>query len=1180
MADGSLKWLAALGLLSVVDFFTSGGLLLGSILSTDNDTHLITKNYSFACVIIDLLIASTGRGLMLLTLSSILLYNRPSPRLAMSLVTTMVMLPFFLFALGIAKAIAIKLSCIGDDNALIITILSVSIALSLCEGLLAAAILARASYCIKPLNRRQSIVRTTAVTVDDEPDVDERTPLLVKNKSSTETTSITQMKGLIGVSESVIDNVANLPQRGPITVVLPRPEASPPVRKTSTRRRATRRVAPSRMPTSGTSGFLRDPKGRPVVPDERPDETEAESVGRKRMHIVNEMVTTEDRYIRVLDMIVEVFLKPLEAAATSGGSSRMSSDSIASFDWTKKSIAITKDQVRAIFLEVASIANLNHQFLEELDKRFCNWTTDATVGDVFLKYVRFFKVYVTFSNNFDVALSTINQCRKKSSFKQFLEQCLERPECQRLWLDDHLIGPIQRIPRYVMLLKDLLRRTPPDHPDFGLLREATESYSKLAKEINEAKGKAEQRLLTIQVQRMVKYLPPIQDPARLFKNDFPCSLLEQTYVPESAVPKNTVAMGNSVLMEVSDAVIYLFTDIVVVATHEQVNGLLGRTGEMLKQLGRQVEYDRPVEQTADGQVIHKYKFHSLCDLSQVKVSVISQEHATFRLQQADNVFFFRSPSLNEQQLLFQQLQDTRAKHVEMLARLPLHLCEEKQNLHKLLADLKMERRRSPRSKGGRPDSGVSEGGSSRRLRRKAQQAKRGSQRGTSMASSDGRQSPPSDASAFTTPQVSASDSSRPVSMALPAEIPIPPLPEPTSGAETSEDVAHKTPITSEALATDILTQSAAPTATGTESSSTPLADVAAEPRDAEEPSQTPEPLQQAGAEVATDQGTEQETEQQTEQQRVEFEEAAALQDEAAPAGNPDLAALSTAPADDDSLPSEALPVDQAAISTSPKRVVSSASSGGDGLRDNYFEVAADVLDDSADGGSNKPSPELTLSQQPMRAVSPLTSFEGMASVHQPTSAPASPVSATEAVHVPPADGSEAVDMAAGSRTASPEVALPEPEVVASVAAIEMEVDVDPDESVVEIDPDDNVVVSNTVEVAPEETEALVTSPSLVDPIEHMDAIQQDPAPIASEVISGTLDPASQDAETEQSLAEETDAAAQPSSEESCIPDLEAVEHRGQIEEEGVEEGQLVDQSKEGQADAVAADVLEGLQGLF
>jgi hypothetical protein len=64
MAAATFKWLAALGLLSIVDFFTSGGLLLGSLLSTDNDTHFITKNYSFACVIVDLLIVSAQNRIL------------------------------------------------------------------------------------------------------------------------------------------------------------------------------------------------------------------------------------------------------------------------------------------------------------------------------------------------------------------------------------------------------------------------------------------------------------------------------------------------------------------------------------------------------------------------------------------------------------------------------------------------------------------------------------------------------------------------------------------------------------------------------------------------------------------------------------------------------------------------------------------------------------------------------------------------------------------------------------------------------------------------------------------------------------------------------------------------------------------------------------------------------------
>eukprot|EP00730_Choanoeca_flexa_P018569 TRINITY_DN9035_c0_g1_i1.p2 TRINITY_DN9035_c0_g1~~TRINITY_DN9035_c0_g1_i1.p2 ORF type:complete len:309 (+),score=61.79 TRINITY_DN9035_c0_g1_i1:35-961(+) len=308
MAQSGFQWLLALGLLALIDFFTSGGLLLGSMLSTNDNKHQLFKDYAFSCVISDLLVASAARGLILFSVACVFSCASPSPTTTMLLLTVMIMLPFFVIGFGIAKAVSIRPSCIDDDNALIMTMLCLSLAFSFIEGLFCVIIMARSAYCVKPSPRRISIVRTTAIRVDEEPDVNERTPL-IRTRADTASsitqrkgligldapsTPLTQRKGLLGVDESVVDDLVHLPSRGPITVVLPRPDADPPVRKVSVHRRATRRVAPSRMPTSGTAGFLRDTKGRPVVPDERPDETEAESVGRKRMHIVNEMVVTED----------------------------------------------------------------------------------------------------------------------------------------------------------------------------------------------------------------------------------------------------------------------------------------------------------------------------------------------------------------------------------------------------------------------------------------------------------------------------------------------------------------------------------------------------------------------------------------------------------------------------------------------------------------------------------------------------------------------------------------------------------------------------------------------------------------------------------------------------------------------------------------------------------------------
>ena len=43
------------------------------------------------------------------------------------------------------------------------------------------------------------------------------------------------------------------------------------------------------------------------------------------------------------------------------------------------------------------------------------------------------------------------------------EQCQE--VCGSLTLQHHMLEPVQRVPRYEMLLKDYLKKLPPDHPD-------------------------------------------------------------------------------------------------------------------------------------------------------------------------------------------------------------------------------------------------------------------------------------------------------------------------------------------------------------------------------------------------------------------------------------------------------------------------------------------------------------------------------------------------------------------------------------------------------------------------------------------------------------------------------------------------------------------------------------------
>ena len=68
---------------------------------------------------------------------------------------------------------------------------------------------------------------------------------------------------------------------------------------------------------------------------------------------------------------------------------------------------------------------------------------------------------------------------------------------------------IQRIPRYVLLLEDLVRNTPSTHNDHASLTKAVSKVREMAEYVNSAKSKIErlQRGVAIQHQLGIKQIP-------------------------------------------------------------------------------------------------------------------------------------------------------------------------------------------------------------------------------------------------------------------------------------------------------------------------------------------------------------------------------------------------------------------------------------------------------------------------------------------------------------------------------------------------------------------------------------------------------------------------------------------------------------------------------------------------
>lgn len=67
------------------------------------------------------------------------------------------------------------------------------------------------------------------------------------------------------------------------------------------------------------------------------------------------------------------------------------------------------------------------------------------------------------------------------------------PDLRSLTLEDLLMMPIQRMPRYELLLHSMLKSTPPSHPDHALLASAHKGIQGLCCAFNASKSDAEKR---------------------------------------------------------------------------------------------------------------------------------------------------------------------------------------------------------------------------------------------------------------------------------------------------------------------------------------------------------------------------------------------------------------------------------------------------------------------------------------------------------------------------------------------------------------------------------------------------------------------------------------------------------------------------------------------------------------
>lgn len=158
-----------------------------------------------------------------------------------------------------------------------------------------------------------------------------------------------------------------------------------------------------------------------------------------RIRAIKEVLVTEKFYLKSLNLLLTHYVVPLKPL----------------LDHPTHNI---------LFGHIEMIHNLNSELLAELEMDLNN------VGSAFLRLGPFLKLYSVYAFDYKRVLLTLQELQDKNTkFKAFLDRTESRPDVQTK-LNSLLILPIQRVPRYKLLLQQVLLYTSPSDSDFKILQ--------------------------------------------------------------------------------------------------------------------------------------------------------------------------------------------------------------------------------------------------------------------------------------------------------------------------------------------------------------------------------------------------------------------------------------------------------------------------------------------------------------------------------------------------------------------------------------------------------------------------------------------------------------------------------------------------------------------------------------
>ncbi|XP_042842171.1 FYVE, RhoGEF and PH domain-containing protein 2 isoform X2 [Panthera tigris] len=242
----------------------------------------------------------------------------------------------------------------------------------------------------------------------------------------------------------------------------------------------------------------------------------------------------------------------------------------------RSSKAFPEDVVRLIFSNISSIYQFHAQFfLPELQRRLDDWTATPRIGDVIQKLAPFLKMYSEYVKNFERAAELLATWTDKSApFQEVITRIQSSEASGSLTLQHHMLEPVQRIPRYELLLKEYIQKLPAQAPDRADAQKALDMIFSAAQHSNSAITEMERLQDLWEVYQRLGLEDDIVDPSNTLLREGP--VLKISFRRSDPMERYLFLFNNMLL--------YCVPKVIQVGAHFQVRTRIDVAGMKVREL--------------------------------------------------------------------------------------------------------------------------------------------------------------------------------------------------------------------------------------------------------------------------------------------------------------------------------------------------------------------------------------------------------------------------------------------------------------------------------------------------------------------------------------------------------------------------------------------------------------------